>query len=70
MNEKNVNVNKSGRIGFGGLLAIVFIVLKLCGVIHWSWFWVLSPIWIGLAIVIILCVVCIILKRHTISEED
>ena len=33
----------SGGIGFCGLLTIVFIVLKLVGVINWSWFWVLSP---------------------------
>ena len=40
----------------GEVLLIVFIVLKLCGVIHWSWWWVLSPIWIeaGLAVVITL----------------
>ena len=42
MSEKNT----SGGIGFVGLLTIVFIVLKLCKVIAWSWLWVLSPIWI------------------------
>lgn len=36
-----------GRIGFVGLLTIVFIVLKLTGVIGWSWMWVLSPLWIS-----------------------
>jgi hypothetical protein len=41
----------SGSGGFLGLLAIAFIVLKLCGVIAWSWLWVLSPIWIPLALV-------------------
>lgn len=35
-----------GGIGFVGLLTIVFITLKLLGVITWSWWWVLSPIWI------------------------
>lgn len=29
------------------VLLIVFVVLKLAGVIAWHWFWVLSPIWIG-----------------------
>lgn len=40
-----------GSINFGsfGTVAIVFIVLKLTGTIAWSWIWVLSPIWIGLA---------------------
>lgn len=48
--------NSSGGIGFTGLLTIVFIVLKLLGVITWSWWWVLSPIWIA-AILIILWVI-------------
>ena len=37
-----------------GLLCIVFIVLKLVGVISWSWWWVLSPVWIPALISIIL----------------
>ncbi len=39
--------NSSG-LGFAGLLTIVFITLKLTHVIDWSWWWVISPIWIGL----------------------
>ena len=35
-------------------LLIVFVILKLCGVIAWSWWWVLSPIWIGFLITIFL----------------
>ena len=35
-----------GGIGFGGALALLFIGLKLGGVIDWSWWWVLSPLWI------------------------
>lgn len=46
----------SGGIGFSGLLTIVFIVLKLCGVINWSWIWVFSPMWISAA----LCVAILI----------
>lgn len=42
-------MNKESGIGFCGLLAIVFITLKLCGVIAWSWWWVTCPLWIGLA---------------------
>lgn len=44
------NVRSSGGIGFSGLLAVAFIVLKLTGVIGWSWWWVLSPIWIPVGI--------------------
>lgn len=46
----NKNNSTSGGIGFTGLLTIVFIVLKLCHVIEWSWLWVLSPIWISFII--------------------
>jgi hypothetical protein len=42
--------SNSGGIGFTGALAILFIGLKLGGVISWSWLWVLSPLWIPLAI--------------------
>jgi len=44
--------NGGGGIGFAGLLAIVFITLKLTGHIAWSWWWVLSPLWIPLALVV------------------
>lgn len=44
-------------IGIGTLLTIVFVVLKLTGVITWSWIWVLSPLWIGFAISLILFIV-------------
>jgi len=42
--------SKSNGIGFTGLLQIAFIVLKLCGVISWSWIWVLCPTWVGLVL--------------------
>ena len=37
----------SGGIGFGGVLTLIFITLKLLGHIDWSWVWVLCPLWIG-----------------------
>ena len=45
-------VQSSGGIGFAGLLTILFIGLKLTGVISWSWWWVLSPLWIPALLVI------------------
>lgn len=48
----NIINNNSGGIGFAGLLTIVFIVLKLLGKIDWSWWWVLSPIWISILLVV------------------
>lgn len=58
------NSSKSGGISFGGLLTIVFIILKLCGVINWSWIWVLSPIWISIVLVIIFAIIIAITTRH------
>ena len=46
------NKTTSSGIGFFGLLAILFIALKLTGVIAWSWLWVLAPIWITFVIVV------------------
>lgn len=51
------NTTKSGGIGFPGLLAIVFITLKLTGYIQWSWLWVLAPIWICILIVIVAAII-------------
>lgn len=43
--------NNGGGIGFLGLLCLLFITLKLCHVIDWSWWWVLSPFWGGFALI-------------------
>ena len=50
---KTMNTN---GIGFTGLLAIVFITLKLTGYIDWSWWWVLSPLWIPFVVVMFIIV--------------
>ena len=42
-----MNVHSTNGLGFFGALAILFIGLKLLGVIDWSWWWVLSPLWLG-----------------------
>ena len=47
----------SGGIGFCGLLTIVFIVLKLVGVINWSWFWVLSPMIFSISLTILILLI-------------
>lgn len=50
--------NKSTHgIGFVGTLTVAFIVLKLCDVIKWSWWWVLSPLWISAIVTVIVIVV-------------
>jgi hypothetical protein len=52
MSAKDSSSSSSG-IGFLGALTILFIALKLTRVIDWSWWWVLSPIWIPIAIVLL-----------------
>jgi predicted RND superfamily exporter protein len=47
------NTTSSGGVGFTGLLTILFIALKLTHVITWSWWWVLSPLWISAAATIV-----------------
>lgn len=54
------NSNAGGGIGFGGLLTIVFIVLKLTDVISWSWWWVVSPVLIPLGLGAVICAVGIL----------
>lgn len=54
MNRDN---NRGVGFSLGDVLLVVFIILKLCKVINWSWFWVLSPLWISLIIYIILVII-------------
>lgn len=51
---------RSGGIGFCGTLTIVFIVLRLTNVIDWDWWWVLAPLWVPLAIVLLVVVIAAI----------
>lgn len=53
--------SSGGGISVLGLLGIVFIVLKLVGVIAWSWWWVLAPFWIPLAIVLAVLLVWLVI---------
>ena len=61
MREKQTTVR--GGVGFVGLLTIAFIVLKLLGVITWSWVWVLAPMWIDAILVIVLLAVVLLVDR-------
>ena len=56
---------KSPAAGCGTVIAvplgIVFVVLKLTGVIAWSWLWVLAPFWIPIALFIIIMLILFII---------
>lgn len=56
------STTSSGSISFGGLLAVLFIGLKLTGAISWSWWWVLCPLWIGPAFVLPILVIWLLAK--------
>lgn len=49
MSKGNSSSSSSG-IGILGLLGVVFVTLKLCGVINWSWWYVTMPFWGGIAL--------------------
>ena len=48
------STSKTNGLGVFGVVAIVFIILKLTGTINWSWLWVLSPLWIGFVLTAVL----------------
>lgn len=56
----NIKVQLGCLPGFSTLLTIVFITLKLCNVINWSWIWILSPIWITFGLLGILIPIIIL----------
>lgn len=60
---KQKNGNHLG-IGFCGILTIVFIILKLIGVIDWSWLWVLCPLWLSGLFLIIICIVVFLVNNR------
>jgi membrane protein YdbS with pleckstrin-like domain len=62
--SQQTSSTSTGGIGFVGLLTIVFIFLKLAGigvVATWSWWWVLSPLWIAFGLWIIIILVAFII---------
>ena len=62
-NKTNVSIELGGP---AFLLFIVFLVLKLCKVINWSWWWVTAPLWIPLGIAIL--IISIVFLVYAIKE--
>jgi hypothetical protein len=55
------NNNISNGLGLGTVLFIVFLILKLTGNIDWSWWWVTSPLWIPLSLMVVIIFIGLIL---------
>ena len=54
--------NTGGELGLCSILFIVFLVLKLCNVIDWSWWWVTAPLWGALAIAVVIAIIWTIVE--------
>ena len=59
-----MNNKSSGGVGCSTVVLIVFIILKLVGVINWSWWWVLSPLWISFGLGLIAIIILVACKVH------
>ena len=59
-------ISNNGGIGFTGFLtvAFVFIVLKLTKVIDWSWWWVLSPIWVSVILLVLIVIALVCFRKY------
>lgn len=53
----NSNNGDGGGVGICSLLTVLFVGLKLTGNIDWSWWWVLSPLWIPIIIVVVIAAI-------------
>ncbi len=62
-----MNKSSSG-MDFASVFLIVFVVLKLVGIINWSWWWVLSPLWIGIILWLIVVICCAVWVTRTESK--
>ena len=60
--NQNVKYTSSG-IAFVPVLTLIFVVLKLVGVLSWSWVWVLSPMWITYVLFLLLVFLVFITSR-------
>lgn len=67
--KNNNNAPKKG-LGISSVLTLIFVVLKLAGLIEWSWVWVLSPLWIAFTVwfIVLALVFLVILILKTIKE--
>ena len=70
MSDKNNST--SGGLGLGTMLFLIFLVLKLCNVIDWSWWWVTSPLWISVILWVLIVVGLVIYyyRQETALERS
>ena len=62
--------SNGGGLGLCSILTIVFVVLKLTNVITWSWWWVLSPLWIDLILTIVVLAIVYLISGGFKSKSS
>jgi hypothetical protein len=58
----------SSGISFAGALTVAFVVLKLYGVVAWSWWWVLSPLWISFLLAVV--IIAVVFTCLVVTSDD
>ena len=56
-------------VGFTGLLFLLFLGLKLGGVISWKWLWIFSPLWIPLVLGLLILLIAWIFVKRTVRRR-
>lgn len=60
MNNKDSYKSAASGLSFPTVVFIVFLILKLTGLVNWSWWWIFSPIWISFGIVVLIFLIGVI----------
>lgn len=64
----NSNSNSNNGVGLGSIIFVVFLILKLCGTIDWSWWWVTAPLWIPFGFWISVLVLCFLIAPKSAKQ--
>lgn len=56
-----MTVKSNSNFPILGLLGLIFVTLKLVGVITWPWIWVLSPFWLPICAIIVITIIVFLL---------
>lgn len=65
----NMAASSYGGVSLGGVVFVVFLILKLTHLINWSWWWVTSPLWICYAL-LILCFIFLFIISSIIDSRE
>lgn len=59
-----------GGIGIGCMVFAVLLVLKVAGIVEWSWLWITAPLWFPLSVDVVLSVVYVVYNMLLARESD